>query len=180
MVKLIELFTRAKNYPGSSRERIAAIGIAHSLYAQLNPAEVQNMQIIKSQAVREKISLEKRNEILNLEQGVTGIVIEIVMDALKAGDIPADEEYIPDGIVFGLWTMGYGSNLLHLSDIDFAELGMKQPLDMAWINSNKLLDSYNWKPLSTEFDINEMHEKISQQLFPQERQALQEQQKLNE
>jgi len=172
MINLTELFTRAKNYHGSSRERISAIGIAHSLYALLNPAEVENLQIIKSQAVREKISAEKHNEILKLEQQVTGVVIEIVMDALKAGDIPADENFIPDGIVFGLWTMGYGTNLLHLSGIDFNKLGMQQPLDMMWVNSNKLLDSYNWQPLSHEFDTNKMREKLLNELFHKESQQL--------
>ena len=130
------------------------------------------MQIIKSQAVREKISTEKRDEILKLEQTITGIVIDVVKSALKDGDIPADEKYIPDGIVFGLWTMGYGTNLLHLSGIDFDKLGMQQPLDMMWINSNKLLDSYNWQPLSTEFDIHKMHEKICRELFSHEHQQL--------
>jgi len=132
------------------------------------------MQIIKSEAVREKISAEKRNEILQLEQSVTGIVIEIVMDAVNEGDIPADENFVPDGIVCGLGTMGYGTNLLHLSGIDFEKLGMKQPLDMMWVNSNKLLDSYNWKPLSSEFDINKMREKICNELFYQEQQQLNE------
>ena len=174
MSNLVELFSRAKNYSGTSRERIAAVGIAHSLYALLNPAEVQNMQIIKSQAVRDKISDEKRNEIVELEQQVTGVVVEVVMDAFNAGDIPADEKFIPDGIVFGLWTMGYGTNLLHLSGIDFDELGMKQPLDMMWVNSNKLLDSYNWKPLSTEFDVNKSREKICAELFQPELQQLNE------
>lgn len=174
LTNLIELFTRAKEYKGTSRERIAAVGVAHSLYALLHPVEVQNMQIIKSQAVREKISADKRDEVLQLEQCVTGIVIEIVQDALSAGDIPADEAYIPDGIVFGLWTMGYGTNLLHLSGIDFEKLGMQQPLEMMWINSNKLLDSYNWQPLSTEFDIHKMREKICQELFHKEQQQLNE------
>jgi AcrR family transcriptional regulator len=172
MNNLIELFTRAKNYPGSSRERIAAISIAHDLYALLNPVEIQNMQIIKSPAVHAKICVEKRNQILALEQQVIGIVMDLVMQALSAGDIPADQEFVPDGIVLGLWTMGYGSNLLHLSSIDFNKLDMQQPLDMMWINSNKLLDSYHWKPLSTEFDINKMHAKISADLFHRELQQL--------
>lgn len=174
MSNLIELFTRAKNYQGSNRERIAAIGIAHSLYALLHPTEIQNMQIIKSQAVREKISPIKRDEILKLEQCVTGIVVDIVMDAFNDGDIPADQDFIPDGIVFGLWTMGYGTNLLHLSGIDFKELGMQSPLDIMWVNSHKLLDSYNWQPLSTTFDINEMRKKICTELFYNEQQQLNE------
>lgn len=172
MNNLIELFTRARNYPGNNRERISAIGIAHSLYAQLNPAEVQNMQIIKSPSVREKISPEKQAEILQLEQTITGIVIDIVLDAMKDGDIPADEDHVPDGIVFGLWTMGYGSNLLHLSDIPFEKLGMRPPLEMAWINSNRLLDSYHWQPLSQAFDIHAMREKIVNDLYAEEREEL--------
>ena len=172
MSNLNELFTRAKNYHGSSRERISAVAVAHSLYALLNPVEVQNMQIIKSQAVREKISEDKRNEILKLEQQITGVVIEIVMDALNAGDIAANEEFIPDGIVFGLWTMGYGTNLLHLSGIDFERLGMKQPLDIMWVNTNKLLDSYNWQPVTTEFDANKMRDKLLTELFHKETQQL--------
>ena len=168
METLIDFFTRASNYPGSHRERISAVGIAHSMYAQLHPVELQNMQIIKSQAIREKISEEKQNEILLLEQEVTNIVKNIVKDAIRDGDIPDDNKHVPDDIVFGLWTMGYGSNLLHLSGIPFDKLGMRQPLDAAWINSNKLLDSYQWKPLSTEFDIHTLQQKISEDLFAEE------------
>ena len=40
---LIELFKRAYDYPGTTRERFAAIGIAYSLYHQLNPLDAQNM-----------------------------------------------------------------------------------------------------------------------------------------
>ncbi len=175
MGTLIDLFTRAANYGGLHRERISAIGVAHSLYAQLHPVELQNMQIIKSQAIREKVSEEKRIEILRLEQTVTGIVMDIVRDALKNGDIPADEDFVPDGIVFGLWTMGYGSNLLHLSGIPFNKLGMRQPLEAAWINSNKLLDSYNWKPLSSEMDIYALQQKIAEELFADELKELEQQ-----
>jgi len=165
---LIELFKRAKNYSGSHRERIAAVGIAHGLYAQLHPAELQNMQIIKSAAVREKVSEKKQHDLLMLEQQVTGIVLEIVNDAVRDGDIPEAQACVPDGIVLGLWTMGYGSNLLHLSGIPFEKLGMQQPLDMVWINSHKLLDSYQWQPLSTEFDIDILYEKLCKELFSEE------------
>jgi len=168
MNRLIEMFSRAKNYAGSHRERIAAIGIAHSLYAQLHPAELQNMQLIKSSAVREKVSAEKQQELLQLEQQVTGVVLEIVHDAMKQGDIPNDQTYLPDGIMLGLWSMGYGSNLLHMSGIPFDQLGIQQPLEMMWINSHKLLDSYQWQPLSSTFDIHDLKEKLCAEIFAEE------------
>lgn len=169
---LIEMFNRAKNYAGSHRERIAAVGIAHSLYAQLNPDELQNMQIIKSAAVREKIPAEKQLALLQLEQQITSIVLEIVNDAVRDGDIPAEQPFIPDSIVLGLWSMGYGSNLLHLSGIPFDKLGIQQPLEMMLLNSHKLLDSYQWKPLSTEFDIYALREKLCKELFAEETKQL--------
>jgi len=168
MNNLTELFCRARDYPGSHRERIAAIGIAQSLYAQLHPVEMQNMQVIKSADVREKISKEKQLELLQLEQKITGIVLEIVRDAMNDNDIPQDQPFIPDSIVLGLWTMGYGSNLLNMSGIPFKKLGMQNPLEMAWVNSHKLLDSYQWQPLSSTFDIHALRDKLLVQLFSEE------------
>ena len=169
---LIEMFSRAKNHRGNHRERIAAVGIAHSLYAQLHLDELQNMQIIKSAAIREKIPAEKQLELLQLEQQITSIVIEIVNDAVRDGDIPADQPFVPDSIFLGLWSMGYGSNLLHLSGIPFEKLGIQQPLEMMWVNSHKLLDSYQWKPLSNEFDIDDLRKHLCKTLFSAEMKQL--------
>jgi len=173
MNKLIAMFDRAKNYPGSHRERIAAVGIAHSLYAELHPVELQNMQLVKSSAVRKKVSAKKQQELLHLEQQVTGIVLQIIRDAMQQGDIPNDQAHFPDGIMLGLWSMGYGSNLLHISAIPFDQLGIKQPLEMMWINSHKLLDSYQWQPLSNTFDIHALKEKICNEIFAEEVSELQ-------
>ncbi len=168
MSSLTEMFGRARDYSGSHRERIAAIGIAQSLYAQLHPLETQNMQIIKSPAIREKVSEEKQLRLFQQEQNITSIVLEIVRDAINDNDIPKDQPHIPHSIMLGLWTMGYGSNLLSMTAIPFEKLGMQDPLEMAWVNSHKLLDSYQWQPLSSEFDIYELREKLYKELFPEE------------
>lgn len=172
MNTLIEMFSRARAFDGNHRDRIAAVTLAHSLYAQLHPAELQNMQIIKSADVREKISPEKQQQLLMLEQQVTHIALEIVRDAVRDGDIPGDQPGLPDSIVFGLWTMGYGSNLLQLTGIPFEQLGMRAPLDIMWINTHKLLDSYQWQPLSDQFDIQVLQQQLIEQLFAEERQQL--------
>jgi AcrR family transcriptional regulator len=173
MNNLIEMFNRARNYAGTHRERIAALGLAHSLYAQLHPVELQNMQLIKSAAVREKISLEKQHQLLQLEQQVTGVALQIIQDAMQAGEIPHEQPHLPGGILLGLWAMGYGSNLLHLADIPFEQLGLPQPLDMMWVNSHKLLDSYQWQPLSSTFDISALKQKLCSEIFADELQELQ-------
>ncbi len=172
MNNLVELFSRASHFCGNNRERISALVIAHSIYAQLHPVEVQNMQLIKSKDIRERISADKQDEILLLEQRVTGIALNIIKDAMAEGDISQNEQDAPDGILLGLWSMSYGSNLLHLSDIPFDKLGMRTPLELVWINSNKLLDSYNWKPLSTKMDIQALYQRICTELYQKELQQL--------
>lgn len=166
--RLVELFSRAINYDGHTRERISGIIVAHSLYARLHPTELQNMQVIKSKAIRDRISDENQAEILTLEQTVAGMVMNLVCEALDNNDIPAHYRTQVDNIVFGLWTMGYGSNLLHLSGIPFKKLGMRQPLDTVWTNCNHFLDSYQWSPLSSKIDLPELHERLMQELFSEE------------
>lgn len=168
MDNLLDMFRRAADYPGNLRARITAVGVAHSIYAQLHPVEMQNMQIIKSQAIREKVSSDIEMEILQREQQITQLVSDIVKQAMDKGDIVNPHPCLPDALVFGLWTMGYGSNLLHLSGIPFEKIGMCQPLDIMWLNAHKLLDSYNWQPLSNSFDMDALHQDILQQCFAEE------------
>jgi len=170
MTKLLNLFKRATNYQASSRDRISAIVIAHSLYAQLNPIELQNMQLIKSQAIRQKVSAHMQAEVLQLEQQITSIVIDIVSDAITAADLPNNSEgkRTANGIVFGLWSMSYGANLLSVSGIPFNRMEMCNPLDVMWDNSQRLLDSYQWQPLSNQFDITQKYNEICHNLFNDE------------
>jgi AcrR family transcriptional regulator len=170
--RLGELFSRAVHYQSHTRARISAIVIAHSLYALLHPTEIQNMQITKSRAIRDRISEDRQADILALEQQVTGIAMDIVAEAISIGDIPEHHRHDIDSIVFGLWTMGYGSNLLHLSGIPFAKLGMRNPLDIVWTNSNKLLDSYQWAPTSETLDLEALYQTISNDLYKEEIQQI--------
>lgn len=173
MQKLTEMFRRAQHHPASQRDRLAALSLAHSLYAQLHPVEMQHMQLLKSPDIRSKISPQKQQALLQLEQQITGIALDIVRKAIADGELPASQPgvpqgIVPDSIVMGLWSMGYGSNLLHLSGIPFNQLGMQQPLDIMWINTHKLLDSYQWQPLSEHFDINRLKQTLCDALYADE------------
>lgn len=168
MNQLLDLFKLAANYPASSRDRISAVVIAHGLYAQLNPVEIQNMQMIKSQIIRQKISAVMQAEVLQLEQQITRIVTDIVRNAITAGELPSQSSDTANGIVFGLWSMSYGSNLLSTSGIPFDHMGLCDPLDLIWDNSQRLLDSYQWQALSSQFDITEKYHEICHRLFHDE------------
>lgn len=165
---LIEMFTRAIEYPGTSRERFSAIGIGYSLYHQVHPMTAQNIQIMKINAVREKISDDKLNEMESLEQRITQMAIGIVNEAIKCGDLPKEISPISNSIVFGTWSMHFGALLLEQSDIPLQDLGFNPSVELLWLNTQKFLDGYIWLPLSSETDNQAMFNKITTDLYPNE------------
>ena len=170
---LLEIFQRAYECPGSTRERYAAIGIGYSLYHQLNPMDSSNLQILKNNAVREKVSEQKLGEIESLEQQITAITSKIVQEAIDCGDLDSRYQSDVSTIVFGCWSMHYGALLLAQSDIPFHELGFSPVVKMLWQNANVYLDGYGWKPLSAEYDTDALFERLSQALFDGELKMLQ-------
>jgi len=167
MSKLIDLFRRAADYDGSTRERFSAIGIAYSLYHQLHPLDAQNIQIVKTHAVRDKLGEDKLCELNTLEQQITGIALDVVHEAIACGDIPHNA-VTADEIVFGFWSMHYGALLLALSDIPLEQLGFRPAIRLLWKNSQKLMDAYDWQPLGRDIDNDTLFEKLCSALFAEE------------
>lgn len=165
---LIDVFELAYQYPGTTRERYSAIGIGYSLYHQIHPLDTQNIQTIKNNAVREKVSEYKLTEMETLEQKITKIARSIVLQAIDCGDLGNEHQENVNTIVFGCWSMHYGAMLLDQSDIPLHELGFSPVVNMLWQNANVYLDGYNWLPLSTTTDSKKLFEKISLALFDNE------------
>ncbi|MBN4063168.1 TetR/AcrR family transcriptional regulator [Cardiobacterium sp. AH-315-I02] len=165
---LIDIFERAYQYQGNTRERYSAIGIGYSLYHQLHPMDSQNIQTVKNNAVREKVSEKKLAEMKLLEQKITKIAQSIVQDALDCGDLDKKHQQDVSTIVFGFWSMHYGALLLDKSDIPLHELGFSPVVKMLWKNANFYLDGYHWRPLSKTTDSKELFDKISSALFKDE------------
>jgi AcrR family transcriptional regulator len=162
---LIEIFERAYQMQGSTRERYLAIGIAYSLHHQLHPMDSQNIQTVKNNTVREKVSKDKLNEMQLLEQKTAKIAQDIVQQAIDAGDLDTKYQGQVSTIVFGCWSMHYGATLLDQSDIPLYELGFSPVVKMLWKNTNIYLDGYQWLPLSTTMDTDRLFDQISSMLL---------------
>lgn len=165
---LIDVFECAYQYEGPTRERYLAIGVGYSLYHQLHPMDSHNIQTVKNNAVREKVSEKKLLEMESLEQKITNIAQNIVQQAIDCGDLDKIYQNDVSTIVFGCWSMHYGALLLDQSDIPLNELGFSPVVNMLWKNSNIYLDGYQWKPLSTEIDSKELFNRLSSTLFNDE------------
>ncbi|MGD8801691.1 MAG: TetR/AcrR family transcriptional regulator [Gammaproteobacteria bacterium] len=165
---LLELFKRACDYPGTTRERFSAIGIAYSLYHQMNPLDAQNIQIVKTNAVREKLSADKLNQMNILEHEITQLCVNLVNEAVANGDITRIDNHTADTIVYGFWSMLYGGMLLAQSDIPLEDLGFSPVITTLWHNSQRLMDAYGWQPQSRDMDNDALFQKLCSALFAEE------------
>jgi AcrR family transcriptional regulator len=165
ITNLIDIFERSNQYQGSTRERFSAIGVAYSQYHQLHPMDSQNIQTVKNNAIREKVSKEKLKEMESLERKITSIAQLIIQQAIDCGDLDKQYQQHVSTIVFGFWAMHYGALLLDQSGIPLDQLGFNPVVQMLWANANVFLDGYQWRPLSDTTDSSKLFEKLSSALF---------------
>ncbi len=169
--KRCEMFERASAFRGRPRERMMGIGEAFQLFVRLNPHHFRVEQIIMAASIGDKVSPER----LAMNQASEGRCISIasgvVRDAISQGDLELPPDFSPEELMFGLWTMSFGVFTMATS-ADFLEgleaIGIPAPFATLWRNSAALLDGYNWRPLSSEWDYMKTRERIQQEIFPDE------------
>jgi hypothetical protein len=94
--------------------------------------------------------------------------VNLVNEAIEAGDIPKVDTHTADTIVFGFWSLLYGGMLLAQSDIPLEDLGFSPVITLLWNNSQHLMDAYGWQPLSAGTDSNALFTKLCSALFAEE------------
>ncbi|MEM7209732.1 MAG: TetR/AcrR family transcriptional regulator [Pseudomonadota bacterium] len=172
MAVLGDLFERASAFNGTSRERMTAIGIAHALYAKLNPLQFSTIQVIKSGSVREKICNASNDAHVEVEQRIIGLIVGIIQDGTQSGDLVLPPGMTPLDVVFGVWASSYGALVLQTYDIDFDEIGLPDPTASMMRVMQCTLDGMGWKPLSSDNDPLLLKERIYAEVFPDEHKQL--------
>ena len=166
--KRTDLFERASSFRGHARERMAAIGFAAELFVQLYPDHFTVEQIIRSSSIWEKTSEKRRLVMRSCEARCIGIVAGIVRDAIARDELELPENSSPEDLVFGLWSMTYGAYSIIATSPSLIELGIHDPFEAVRENQTRLLDGYDWKPLSGEHDYQVVYERIREELFHEE------------
>ncbi len=172
MSKRSEMFDRASNRPGDSRQRLTGIGVAAELFVRLYPEHFQVEQIIRSASFWEKTSEARRNALRGCETRCMGIVAGIVRDALSRGDVELAEGVCPEDLVFGLWSQTFGAYAIIATSDSLSHVGIEDPFRSVRYNINRMLDGYGWRPLSTEFDDLGQFDAICEEIFPEERKLI--------
>ncbi len=166
--QLIGLFNKASALKLSTRERMIAVLYANLLHASLNPEAFQNLQIVRSEAIREKISDNRQDEMLLNEATIFNIVAEIVKDAVKCKDLTLPTNMNVQEVVFGLWATLHGGLILNATNINWNNLGINDPIAAIIKTSTATVDGLGWKPHSSKIDLENLFEQLRTQTFADE------------
>ncbi len=165
---LLALFVRAAEVPLGTRQRLIALSFAYQLYVRLHPLEFANMQTLKSAAVRERASVERRSAMRELEARIIGTVNEVVREALAAGDLELPPGLSCEELVFCLWSMQYGAAQLASTGIPLAELGIPDAAGTLNRFNAHLLHRLGWRQRDGETDDEQTLAYLEQQVFRSE------------
>ncbi|GGK71048.1 TetR/AcrR family transcriptional regulator [Amphritea balenae] len=160
------LFERARQFEGTSRERILAIHFSYLLYSRLYPMMFMLVITAKSPGVTEKASDRQREEHRQLEAKISGGIIAVIEQALADRECENPYQLTSEQIAFSNWSTAFGS--ISLLSKDFEQCSVRAQLDseQALLNNiNLLLDGLHWRPLFSEFDYNLTLQRFRSEIF---------------
>ncbi len=166
--KRLQLFSRAAEFRGGSRERVTAIGRASELFFEQYPYYFKAEQIIRSASLWEKTSEERRDLMRRCEVGCLAVVGGVVRDGLAQGDLELPPEMSPEDLVFGMWSCHLGAFSIISTSQSLPEIGIAQPVAALRLATTMLLDGYRWRPLSSEHDYSAVLNRVDEEVFHDE------------
>ncbi len=159
------LFARAATFPGRSRERLTAIGVADELFYSVYPDHARIEQVTKVESIWDKASDERRNACHTGDTSCMAVVQGVARDAVASGDLVVPQGCTLDDLLFGLWAMSVGARTIIVQGVPLNGFENPDPQMMLHRNFQLFLDGYNWKPFSTEWDYARTIERARQEVF---------------
>jgi len=168
MQQLHALFSKATQFDGSHRDRLIAVFYAHQLWSRTGNKQTDMVMHLSMHGVREKVTERSLQQNDELEQNLVGMVNRIVLQAIKDGELPKHKHMQPSEIVFGVWSLNSGGQLLQFSDLPLEDFGVSNP-DMTLLRTlNVVLDGLKWQPFYNEAQFKKLIKKFNTTLFADE------------
>ena len=159
------MFHVASAFEGPPRVRLATVGAAAEAFVEHYPYHFKVEQIVRAASIWEKTSPERRQLMQTCEKNCMETVVELIHDGLGAGDLTLPEGVRPEEMVFGLWSIYLGAQIITHSSDTLHEIGIECPIRSLRTNQQRMLDGYGWRPLSNEFDYSAHMCQVKAELF---------------
>jgi len=167
-----EMFARALEFKGNSREKVLAVMVSYVIWAKMYPSQLFAVLAAHSPSVAACCS-ESRNEThRHHESQLMGLMNRQIEKAIDSGDLVLPEGMHIEQVTFAMWSASWGAMALIMSKGDSVKLGPMMLERESFTNSRLLLDGFGWKPLSNEWDYSTSIKNIAKDIFKPEIEAL--------
>ena len=158
------LFRHAARYPGRSREKCCAIGVADLILNARQPHAFQMMQLVSTDSVWEKTSQIRQERLRKTGMQIFDAALGVAQEAVLAGDL-AETGITPQEVVLGLFTMSKGAMLVQSTEEFVHPTIAGTVLRSLQMNRHRFLDGAGWKPLYKDFDYEALEKRLHGEYF---------------
>lgn len=159
-----ELFRKATRFPGLTRERCSAIGVADLLLKQRQPHAFELMQLVKTASVWEKTSIKRRQAMHQSFLDAMDPALALVREALLIGDIP-QRNLQPEQILLGLFAITQGALLFQTDSEQDRQAGHGFADGTLQRLCHAFCDGVGWTPLYADHDYASVEKRIRENYF---------------
>lgn len=142
----VALFDTAQSSQQSSRDRMAAIGIACEDFRTRFDDLFRIESMVRHATIWEKASEERREVLMASEARCMSLVASVGHDAVDQGDLKLARGEKVEDMMFGLWSLTYGGMLIDASSPGLQRLGIRDTFKAIHRNCNALMDGFDWQP----------------------------------
>lgn len=169
MKVMLDLFSRAANFDGCTRERMLLLNFSYLLYAIIYPALFQSAICSIAPNILGKSSEQRVKEKDQLEFSLLGTIYGVIEDAINNKSLNLPEYMNIQQLCFANWSMGYGTISLLSGEVNQCSGRNDLIVERELFNQcNMLFDGLQWQPLSKDKHYCSELKKRLAQVFPQE------------
>ena len=153
MAILSNLFLRASQFQGCTRERLLLVSFAYLIYALIYPALFESMLCSRSPTIYGKSSDERINQQQAMEIRLLGTIHSIVQEGVDSAHLVLPPYMNIQQVCFANWSLGYGTISLLSGETQPCEASTNLVLEEELFNQNNLMfDGLQWAPLTKDKD----------------------------
>jgi len=145
-----------------------ALFYAHYLWTSIDPCCIELQKHMTMHGLRDKVTDQSRQQHDELEQRVVSLVSSVVVDAVNNGDLELPSDLTAVELVFTLWSLNHGGQLLQASDLPLEDFGIRNPNKALIKGVILMLDGLNWQPLHNDEHFANLMNDFQHNLFKEE------------
>lgn len=141
------MFESASLSFSKTRHRLVSVGAACELFCQECTEHFAIEEWIRNCTIWDKSSPKRQELIRQCEARCMSIVAGIVRDAVAQGDLELREGLTAEEMIFGFWSLNYGSQVLAASSPSLASVGIPDAPKAIRHHGFTLLNGFDWNPI---------------------------------